>query len=100
MIPMRPQNGSEFQRGMLYKPDQRHNNPLQRSCSTCDARTIGNETYWTANRTTSKIIPDPAGRDDRRGIGAQESPKRSLVSGAGEPIIGDDATFIAVADPV
>jgi hypothetical protein len=50
------------------------NKPLQRSCSTCDARTIGNETYWTANRTTSKIIPDRASRDDRRGIGAQESP--------------------------
>jgi hypothetical protein len=28
------------------------------------------------------------------------SPQRSLVSGAGEQIIGDDAAFIAVADPV
>ena len=40
-----------------------------------------------------------AGREDRRGSGAL-SPKRSLVSGAGEQIIGDDAAFIAVADPV
>ena len=43
---------------------------------------------------------DTAGREDRRGIGAQQSPKRSLVTGASGKIIGDDAALIAVADPV
>jgi len=48
----------------------------------------------------SKIIPDRASRDDRRGIGALQSPFRSLVSAVCVLFIGDGADIIAVVDPV
>jgi hypothetical protein len=50
------------------------NNTIQRSCSTCDARTIGDETGSTVRSTAGKISADRGGREDRRGIGALQSP--------------------------
>jgi hypothetical protein len=66
---------------MVLESRGKPNNPLQRSFSTCSARTYRDETYWTSNRSARKIIPDRAGRDDRRGSGASRPAAEFGLSG-------------------